>query len=80
MIEQLGFPRVRLPIVEPTRVSLVVLETSTGQGLASARRPEVSEEEWQEFLKVLAVIDADALSERQPGRGMPADFSAQVAR
>jgi 6-phosphofructokinase 2 len=81
MVQRLDFPAVRMPIAKPTRVSLVVLETSTGEEYRfTPEGPEVSEEEWRECLKMLAVIDADYfVASGSLARGMPADFYAQVA-
>src|SRR5919199_785753 len=82
MLERLGIAAVRVPIAEQTRVSHLVMETSTGREFRfTPEGPEVTEAEWQHALEVLSVIDADyMIASGSLARGMPVDFYARVAR
>jgi 6-phosphofructokinase 2 len=82
LIERSGIAAVRVPIMDLTRVSHTVYETSTGHEFRfTPEGPDATEAEWRNCLEVLSIVDSEFfVVSGSLARGLPSDFYARVAR
>ena len=78
LLDRTGVSNTRIPILDDTRVSLTVVERSTGQEYRFVPEgPELLEREWQACLEILENVECDYLvASGSLPRGVPYKFYA----
>lgn len=82
LLNEQGVPHLIVPISGRTRISLTVIERTSGLEYRFVPEgPEVTEAEWQAALAALETLDADwVVASGSLPRGVPVDFYARAAR
>jgi 6-phosphofructokinase 2 len=82
LVGRAGVMSHRIHIDQPTRVSHVVFEQSTGQEYRfTPEGPTITEREWRQALEFIQLLDIDfVVASGSLPRGVPADIYARLAR